>query len=202
VLPGARHSEVVSPVHAVLSPGLSFHVSLSSVEFNLAPLAPNNASFPSGSCRGPFPDTTGREAAFPVRIRASITASLGLIFLSASMLLIPAISRAQTLPSREGTCVRTKIANVGHRLRSGENGPPIEGSGSAVLFANQGRQVSYDELPEIQASRPGDPVLMCLVQIPRNCPPGDNRGRWYTTTNLRTMKSWTLPDSQHSCGGA
>jgi hypothetical protein len=24
----------------------------------------------------------------------------------------------------------------------------------------------------------------------------------YTTTNLRTLDSWTLPDSQHMCGGA
>ncbi len=52
------------------------------------------------------------------------------------------------------------------------------------------------------ASRKGDKVYVCLMSILANCPPGDDRGRVYTTTNLRTMESWTLPDSEHSCGGA
>jgi hypothetical protein len=43
---------------------------------------------------------------------------------------------------------------------------------------------------------------MCLVQLPFACPAGDVRGRWYTTTNLRTLESWTLPDAEHGCGGA
>ncbi len=62
--------------------------------------------------------------------------------------------------------------------------------------------MSYDKVQEIIRSRVGDPVLMCLVEIPQDCPPGDDRGKIYTTTNLRTQESWTLPDSQHSCGGA
>ena len=43
---------------------------------------------------------------------------------------------------------------------------------------------------------------MCLIQIPYPCPPGDNRGRLYKTTNLRTHRSWTLRDAEHMCGGA
>ena len=31
---------------------------------------------------------------------------------------------------------------------------------------------------------------------------GDQRGRIYQARNLRTGGTWTLPDSQHSCGGA
>ena len=89
-----------------------------------------------------------------------------------------------------------------HRLQSGINGPFVPGSGSAVRFANGAYQVSYDELEAVQHSRGGDKVFLCLIRIPRDCPPGDNRGRIYTTTNLRTLDSWTLPDSEHSCGGA
>ena len=63
-------------------------------------------------------------------------------------------------------------------------------------------QVSYDEVPDIARSRPGDPIRLCLVSIPKHCPPGDDRGRFYKATNLRTGKSWTLPDSEHMCGGA
>ena len=50
--------------------------------------------------------------------------------------------------------------------------------------------------------RVGDPVTLCLVSIPRNCPPGDDRGKVYSAANWRTQERWSLPDSQHSCGGA
>jgi hypothetical protein len=44
--------------------------------------------------------------------------------------------------------------------------------------------------------------MTCLTKLPTHCPPGDQRGKWYTTTNLRTDESWTLPDAEHMCGGA
>ena len=109
---------------------------------------------------------------------------------------------AQTLPTREGTCVRTKIAAVEQRLRDGPSGPFITGSGSAVRFVNGGYQVAYAEIEAVRNSRAGDPVFVCLVRVPRGCPAGDARGRVYTTTNLRTLESWTMPDSEHECGGA
>lgn len=105
-------------------------------------------------------------------------------------------------PVRPGNCAYTHIRTVGFRLQEGVNGPPIRGSGSSVAFANGLYQVSYEQVPAADRSRRGDPVYICLVRLPTNCPPGDDRGRIYTTTNLRTLESWTLPDSQHSCGGA
>jgi hypothetical protein len=122
--------------------------------------------------------------------------------LASAILIGPAVGHAQPLPAREGTCVRTRIAAVEQRLRDGPNGPFIAGSGSAVRFANGGYQVAYAEIEAVQRSRAGDAVFMCLVRIPRNCPAGDDRGRVYTTTNLRTLESWTMPDSEHVCGGA
>jgi len=104
------------------------------------------------------------------------------------------------LPTRVGQCARTTIAEVTERL--GDASGPIAGSGSAVSFANGGHQVSYEQVAAVDQSHRGDPVRMCLVSLPRNCPPGDARGKIYKTTNLRTHGSWTLPDSQHSCGGA
>jgi hypothetical protein len=106
------------------------------------------------------------------------------------------------LPTKVGACVETRIRSVGTRLVDGSTNRPIPGSGSAVDFVNGGYQVSYDTIAAIERSKPGDPVRMCLVSIPRNCPEGDDRGRIYKTTNLRTRQSWRLPDSQHSCGGA
>lgn len=109
---------------------------------------------------------------------------------------------AGDLPTRVGACVETTIKSVETRLVDGSTNRPVPGSGSAVSFANGGYQVSYDTVPAIESSRAGDEVRFCLVFIPRHCPKGDDRGRIYKTTNLRTHKAWRLPDSQHSCGGA
>jgi hypothetical protein len=111
-------------------------------------------------------------------------------------------ARADPLPTQVGECSSTLVKNVETRLEDGKTGQPIPGSGSAVNFDNGGYQVSYDTEPAIEQSRPGDPVRMCLVLIPQDCPRGDNRGYTYQTTNLRTRQSWTLPNSEHGCGGA
>jgi hypothetical protein len=74
---------------------------------------------------------------------------------------------------------------------------------SEVSYANGGYRVSQPSfVPAIAESRGGDKVLLCLVSIPKNCPPEDDRGRLYSGTNLRTGGSWLLPDSIHMCGGA
>jgi hypothetical protein len=101
-----------------------------------------------------------------------------------------------------GTCVRTTIREVGQRLEDGVTHRPMPDSGSAVEFANGLYQVSYDQVPAVNQSRRGDPVFVCLMSLPQHCPPGDVRGKLYTTTNLRTEESWTLPDAEHGCGGA
>lgn len=104
---------------------------------------------------------------------------------------------------RVAQCTLTKIANISTRFGE-ELKPPSSDydSGSAVSYANRGYQVSYSYVPAIAASRIGDRVLLCLVSIPKDCPPGDDRGRFYSATNLRTKDSWLLPDAQHMCGGA
>ena len=104
-------------------------------------------------------------------------------------------ARAEALPTEIGECSETTIEDIGYRL-----GDPD--SGSAISYANGGGQVSYDTIPEIHRSRIGDPVRLCLVSLPEDCPPGDDRGKVYSVTNLRTGESWEAPDSQHSCGGA
>jgi hypothetical protein len=95
-----------------------------------------------------------------------------------------------------GECVQTTVQQVGTRL---ENTP---GSGSAISYANGVSQVSYDQVPGIDASQAGDGVKLCLVSLPQNCPPGDDRGKVYSATNLRTGQTWSEPDSEHMCGGA
>lgn len=103
---------------------------------------------------------------------------------------------AAPLPQRVGACSVTTVKQVETRLEG------MPGSGSAISYVNGGYQVSYDTVPAIEASRPGDTVRLCLVSIPKNCPPGDARGRIYRATNLRTHGSWSAADAEHACGGA
>lgn len=91
---------------------------------------------------------------------------------------------------------------VGTRLVDGITEQPIAGPGTAIEFTNGVALVSYDTIPNAEASHHGDKVKMCLRSIPQNCPPGDNRGRVYEVLNYRTGKRFTLPDSAHMCGGA
>lgn len=104
----------------------------------------------------------------------------------------------EQLPTIIGQCSRTTIDDIGGRLMSDSN----FSSGTSVSFSNGGYQVSYESESAIISSHVGDPVTMCLESIPENCPPGDERGKIYKTTNDRTGLSWTLADSQHGCGGA
>ena len=103
---------------------------------------------------------------------------------------------AGPLPKKIGQCTETTVKSVEYRL---EGAPD---SGSAISYANGGYQVSYEAVPAIKRSRRGDKIRLCLIELPIDCPPGDERGKIYRATNLRTGESWELPDSEHGCGGA
>jgi len=126
----------------------------------------------------------------------SSVATRGVFALAASILVLGAAAAAAPLPTRVGQCSVTSVKQVEFRLE-GE-----AGSGSAISYDNGGYQVSYDRIPAIEAARKGDAVRLCLVSIPRHCPPGDARGRIYRATNERSGATWTAPDAEHSCGGA
>jgi hypothetical protein len=108
----------------------------------------------------------------------------------------PAEEIASAAPANVGDCVETTVTLVGPRLEG------VPDSGSGIEYANGLAQVEYDVIPGIANSQVGDAVRLCLVSVPENCPPGDDRGRVYAGTNLRTNETWSAPDSQHMCGGA
>jgi hypothetical protein len=110
---------------------------------------------------------------------------------------LPALpAAAGPLPTKVGQCTMTTIKDKETRL---EDTP---GSGDAVAYANGGYGVSYDSVPALHSARAGDKIKLCLTSLPSDCPPGDDRGKMYTATDLRTHKSWELPDAEHMCGGA
>jgi hypothetical protein len=113
-----------------------------------------------------------------------------------------AIASKDTLATVVGRCTKTTISKIGTRLTQGVNGPNVPGSGSAIYYSDGGYQVSYETIAGIEKSRVGDKIILCLVSIPTSCPRGDDRGKWYKATNLRTGETWRLPNSEHDCGGA
>lgn len=101
------------------------------------------------------------------------------------------------IPSVIGDCSATTVLDVHPRLDMED---PDFSAGIGIDYANEGYGVSYSREEPVARSKPGDPVVLCLIEIDRDCPP-DSGGRLFLTTNQRTGESWILPDTQHTCGG-
>ena len=97
-----------------------------------------------------------------------------------------------------GSCYVSRITAAEGRL----GGSPDGDSGSQVEFQNGVIQTSYEVVRPIVRSRVGDKVTMCVIDLPKDCPPSDFRGVVYRTHNWRTKENWTLSNSEHDCGGA
>ena len=115
---------------------------------------------------------------------------------------------------KPGECVDTKIVKKITRL---ENSIPGQNGGDVVV--ELGNEVSLyltevevkDNNYEIDINEymyytndyvNGDIVRLCLVALPNDCPPGDDRGKEYSVTNYRNRLSFKGVDSWHMCGGA
>jgi hypothetical protein len=118
------------------------------------------------------------------------------LFFALSSTCVAFAAIAGPLPTKVGQCASTAIKDVGTRLEG------VADSGDAVSYANGGYQVSYTMIKGLKGVRAGDAVKLCLVTIPDGCPPGDDRGKVYRATDLRTLASWEASDSEHMCGGA
>lgn len=100
-----------------------------------------------------------------------------------------------------GQCVRTRIADITTRF-----GEPITYenavAGTAISYSNGIFNVSYIREEAFYGVKAGQDVVLCLMNIPYDCPDGDVRGRFYYTLNTVSYSEWVLPDGQHMCGGA
>jgi hypothetical protein len=108
-------------------------------------------------------------------------------------------------PARVGECAERTIAVILTRLNEklpSKKPRPGDDGGSYVRYTNNDTQVSYEWNAALVHSKVGDKVRFCLISIPKDCPPGDDRGRVYETTNLRTHGVWKMQDDPHMCGGA
>ena len=124
-----------------------------------------------------------------------MTRKIAALLCAAALVAAPVFAK-EPVPAKVGQCVLTSVKAIGTRLEG------VAGSGSAIVYSDGLSQVSYDHVPGIESSRPGDKVNVCLFQLPVDCPKGDDRGKMYKVTNLRTKQTWLEADSEHSCGGA
>lgn len=134
--------------------------------------------------------------------KLSYALGTGLLVLAGSLMPFSMSVMSAPPPNQVGRCADTFIKEVSARLSNGTTGAPIEGSGTSVSLTNGVYLVSYDEIAALKQSKVGEKVKLCLLSIPQNCPPGDDRGRFYRLFNYRTCQAVELPDSQHMCGGA
>lgn len=104
-------------------------------------------------------------------------------------------------PQKLAQCVRTRIKDATTRF-----GNPLPDThadtGISIGYENGGYIYSYDRGSNFDGIARGQPVVLCLMSIPRDCPAGDDRGRIYYTLDLATRQSWVSGDSEHGCGGA
>jgi len=115
----------------------------------------------------------------------------------------PNTERISMLPAKVGECADTTITSITDRFGADLTpGRSKKDTGTIVRFSNSGVQVSLAKERAVVRSQIFDKVNMCLVDIPKDCPAGDERGRLYKTTNLRTGESWNLRNDVKSCGGA
>lgn len=116
--------------------------------------------------------------------------------------IIPNPAHSAPPPTQVGKCADTFIQRTGTRFGESLTGPLVEGSGTSVNLTNGIYLVSYEDIGQLRSSRPGDKVKVCLLEIPEECPPGDNRGRGYSLLNYRTGGYVEMSNSLHMCGGA
>jgi hypothetical protein len=106
---------------------------------------------------------------------------------------------------RVGTCYQTTVARTGGRFHWNER-PPLRTDPHddelVVEYADGHVMLDWEFNFRVSQWRRGDRVRLCVVSLPRNCPPGDFRGVEYRARNARTGEVWRSGDSAHVCGGA
>ena len=118
------------------------------------------------------------------------------------LLAITGLSRADDMRKIDPPqCSDTTVKQVSSRLVDPSTGPMWE-SGASVSFANGVVLTAYNTPTVVRNERTGDKVQVCLVAVPKVCPPGDDRGKEYSVYDYQQKASYTMANSEHTCGGA
>lgn len=104
-------------------------------------------------------------------------------------------------PSQPAQCLKTRISGISTRFGN-PVGPANADEGISILYANGGDTYSYERGKEFARLAVGQPIVLCLVSTPYDCPAGDQRGIVYYALSPETGNSWVSSDAEHGCGGA
>lgn len=113
-------------------------------------------------------------------------------------------------PTQIGECAETEIVGKFFRLWASDDPDLPEeefGIGKEIVLKLPNELFLYTDLIGDRALAspdytPGNPVQICLVSIPTDCPPGDDRGKEYSLLDRKTDYFAVQIDSWHLCGGA
>ncbi len=116
------------------------------------------------------------------------------------------------LPILPGDCVTTKIVAKNTRFEGAIPGDiggeiSVELANGISLYLTNIPHLAGNVNPDAYMARTldfakGDTVRLCLVSLPEDCPPGDDRGKVYSVTNKKNQMSFIGVDAWHLCGGA
>ena len=104
-------------------------------------------------------------------------------------------------PTQPAQCLKTRISGISTRFGN-PVGPANADEGISILYANGGDTYSYERGKEFARLAVGQPIVLCLVSTPYDCPAGDQRGIVYYALSPETGNSWVSSDAEHGCGGA
>lgn len=99
------------------------------------------------------------------------------------------------------SCRETTITAIRARLQDKDGCPDLD-SGVTIQFKSGVVLVGYEKPLTMEHQQPGDRVQVCLVAVPHDCPPGDDRGKTYRVFDYASKEAYVMIDSDHMCGGA
>lgn len=124
--------------------------------------------------------------------------------------LVAPAARAEPAPTSVGRCSQTTVTSKRFRMAPSPGDPGYRPSSSPLgkevlislangigVYAGDG-----DAFILSNTFAAGHRVRLCLDSVPKNCPPGDDRGKVYRLTDLQTQRTLKGIDSWHLCGGA
>ena len=135
--------------------------------------------------------------------------SLGLLGSTLS-LVVPEPAGAAGPPSRVGSCSDSFAFSKRFRMVPSPGDSDYQRSSDpfgkeVIISLTNGLSIYSGDGDEFILSTnfaPGHRVQACLLALPKDCPPGDQRGKRYRFVDLQTGARAEGIDSWHFCGGA
>lgn len=95
-------------------------------------------------------------------------------------------------PKNIDECVMTKVARVGKEVKGSA------GAATAIEYLNGVKQLSVEQISQVDSAKVGDIVRLCLQALP-DCSNWKYNGSVYGANNISGGFTWTLADSIELC---